>query len=295
MPKNKDKNTGFHIEVSPDKIVSDGNCEVTIKCIADDRRYIRENVDVTFAIPRLRLSETCKTQKGIATYKFKPAKPTARTEVICNTPSGELKTSINITPTPAQYTRDMIQSVLLAFIVAFGIIKPFLLGTYYVPSGSMEETLFKGDRLFGLMFTYRFRDPHPGEIIVFKYTGPGQFAPKKINIPIINKPYTKYTYYIKRVIAREGDTVEVRNMTVYVNGHPLDEPYAKEPPMADFPLVKVPKGKLFMMGDNRNNSFDSRYWGFLDRKMVVSKAVVKFWPPDRMGTMPQPDMTQPRK
>lgn len=285
MAEDKNNDYSVRLEVSPDRVVSDGQNEVTLKCSISDKKGkpLKQETPVTFEIKKQRVRQEGKTSRGAASFSFRPGRPTAKTKVTCSTPHGSDTAWLRVDPTPAQYIRELIQSVILAFLVAFLVIKPFIIGTYYIPSGSMEPTFYEGDRLIGLMFTYRFRDPVPGEIVIFKK--PDVF--KQYKIPFTPIEWKSHTNYIKRVIATGGDTVEVRNMTVYVNNKPLKEPYIKAPPLQNFGPFTVPEDHYFLMGDNRNNSNDSRYWGPLEEKWIVSKAVLRFWPPDRMGLIPQ--------
>lgn len=91
--------------------------------------------------------------------------------------------------------------------------------------------------------------------------------------------------FIKRVIGIPGDVVEVKNNAVYVNGQKLNEKYILNPPEYDYPPTKVPPGQYLVLGDNRNNSYDSHYWGFVPLKNLIGRAAVRFWPPDRLGTL----------
>jgi signal peptidase I len=129
----------------------------------------------------------------------------------------------------------------------------------------MLPTLKPGDRIFANKFIYRFREPKRQEIIVFKW------------------PVNPKRRFIKRLIGLPGDEVKIVEGQVYINDKPLEEDYTLERSYTDFPEVKVPKGHYFMLGDNRNNSEDSRFWGFVPRKNILGKAFVIFWPLDRMG------------
>ena len=161
------------------------------------------------------------------------------------------------------------KSILIAFVLAL-ILKATVVQAYVIPTPSMVPTVLPGDRIFGLRFIYWFRDPRAGDIIAFK---PPPAATTERRSPS----------FLKRVIATEGDVIAVHDERVYLNGKPLVEPYIAEPPTYDLPATVVPKGMLFVLGDNRNNSFDSHRWHFLPRKNVQAKAVVRFWPLQRIG------------
>jgi signal peptidase I len=157
-------------------------------------------------------------------------------------------------------------------ILAFLLIESALVQARVIPSGSMEDTVLIGDHLIvsrvgydiGVPFTpwhkSLWRNPHRQQIIVFR-------AP----LPEMGNPD-----FIKRVIGLPGDTLEVRRGLVYVSGNLLNEPYRKDPPNPgdNFGPVTVPPGQYFMMGDNRNNSYDSRFWGFVPRGNIVGTPLV---------------------
>jgi signal peptidase I len=136
-----------------------------------------------------------------------------------------------------------------------------------VPSESMEPTIEIGDRLWTDKLLLRFEPVQRGDIVVFD-------PPIKSDDP-----------YIKRVIGLPGDKVEVRQGTVFVNGTALKEPYEAEKPAYIFGPVTVPQGKYLMLGDNRNESYDSHYWGFVDASKIKSRAVFRFWPLSRLGRL----------
>ncbi|OCL27057.1 signal peptidase I [Orenia metallireducens] len=160
--------------------------------------------------------------------------------------------------------KEYLQSIIVALLISFFIIT-FVVQAFYIPSGSMLPTLKPGDRIFANKFIYRFREPKRQEIIVFKW------------------PVNPKRRFIKRLIGLPGDEVKIVEGQVYINDKPLEEDYTLERSYTDFPEVKVPKGHYFMLGDNRNNSEDSRFWGFVPRKNILGKAFVIFWPLDRMG------------
>jgi len=174
-------------------------------------------------------------------------------------------------PQPAaDSTGEVLESALIAIVLVFLIIRPYVVQAFYIPSGSMHPTLLEQDRILVNKFIYRFQKPRRGDVIVFK-------APPQAS------PDGREKDFIKRVIGLPGDTIEVREGRTYVNGKPLDEPYILERPFYEFPPQQVPQGTLFVMGDNRNDSNDSHNWGSLERDRVLGKAMVIFWPIKRIG------------
>ena len=160
------------------------------------------------------------------------------------------------------------KSILIAIVAAFLIIT-FVFETVSVDGLSMYPTLHNKDRLIVEKVSYYFRKPTPGEIVVIKY------------------PADPREKFIKRVIAVEGDKVKVEDNKVYVNNKPLDENYIFEQRMQDFNEVTVPENTIFVMGDNRNNSLDSRdpRVGFVNYNMVVGRAALRIYPFDRAGRL----------
>ncbi|HHV57772.1 MAG TPA: signal peptidase I [Firmicutes bacterium] len=161
---------------------------------------------------------------------------------------------------------EYIQSILLAFALALFIIT-FVVQSFIVTGPSMEPTLHSGERLLINKFIYRFTQPKPGDIVVFH--------------PAV-RPRDDY---IKRVIAVAGQTVEIRDGRVWVDGKPLAEPYLSEATYGQFGPVRIPQGRLFVLGDNRNNSQDSRYpeVGLVPLKSVIGKAALRYWPLGRLS------------
>ena len=152
--------------------------------------------------------------------------------------------------------------VMCALIIGIGtFIQSELVIKAKIPSESMENTLMIGDRLITLRTAYWFDEPKRGDIAVFPAPDTGEL-------------------YVKRVIGEPGDTVEGKDGIVYVNKEALDEPYVKEPIDEDFGPFTVPEDRYFMMGDNRNNSWDSRYWEhtFVKKEDILSKAFIRYWP-----------------
>jgi signal peptidase I len=175
--------------------------------------------------------------------------------------------------------------VIVALLLAF-LIKTFLVQAFYIPSGSMIPTLQISDRVLVEKISYRFRQPERGEIIVFQRPGSegarsgvsGQLRSFLEGLGLAQPD--EDIDLIKRVIGLPGETVRIRKGTVYIDGKALKERYA-QPETRTFPATKVPRGELFMMGDNRMNSQDSRFpeLGTVPLDNVVGRAFVILWPP----------------
>ncbi len=150
--------------------------------------------------------------------------------------------------------------VFVIAIVAANLIKEFIIYNVEVPTGSMENTIMIGDRVVTSRLSYLSSDPRRGDIIVFPY------------------PDDEELDYIKRIIGLPGETIEGKDGLVYINGEPLEEPYVAEALDSDFGPYEVPEDSYFMMGDNRNNSQDSRYWEnkFLARDKIEGKAILRY-------------------
>jgi len=160
--------------------------------------------------------------------------------------------------------REVLESLVIALALAV-IIRVFVFEPFYIPSGSMEPTLLTGDRIIVSKLSHRIGTPGRGDIIVFKY------------------PRDPDRVFVKRVIGLPGETVALRESKLYINGRHIPEPYLPEGlRFPDFGPVRVPAGHLFMLGDNRNSSDDSRVWGFLDERLIIGKAVAIYWPPHRI-------------
>ena len=194
--------------------------------------------------------------------------------------------------TPLRTFIDFIKIILAALCIALHI-RSFILQPYIIPSGSMLNTLQVGDRLFVTKFSYGIHlpfiekeifstgEPEVGDIIVFPY------------------PMDKSVDFIKRVVGVPGDVVELRDKQLYRNGAPVHEDYIIHSDLGtdyhrdNMKPVKVPPGKVFVMGDNRDMSQDSRYWGFVDKDTIHGKALVIYWSSEnfvdikwhRIGTM----------
>lgn len=197
-----------------------------------------------------------------------------------------MKKQIPEAPKKKSVFREYVESFAVALLLAL-VIKCSVVEAYKIPSSSMEDTLLIGDFLLANKFIYgakiplidahlpAIREPKPGDVVIFKYP----------NNPEIN--------YIKRCVAVGGQVVEIRNKAIYLDGERLPEPpELKNTDRRSLPAsvssrdnygpYKIPQGYIFVMGDNRDNSYDSRFWGPLDRKLVLGKAMILHlsWAPD---------------
>ncbi len=172
---------------------------------------------------------------------------------------------------------DFLQTLILALACAM-LIRTFLVQPFKIPSESMRNTLLVGDHLLATKFDYGLKIPFTD---IYFYDGR---APERGEIIILEYPKDPDTYFIKRVVGIPGDTIEIRNKQFYRNGEPVQESYIRhtepdkiEPIRDNFGPIVVPPNKFFVMGDNRDNSLDSRFWGFVDRKAVVAKSRILYW------------------
>jgi len=191
---------------------------------------------------------------------------------------------IKAAPFKKSVLREYFESIVIAVILAL-FVRTWVVQAFKIPTGSMENNLLIGDHLLVNKFIFGptplaigravlpVRAPRRGDIIVFKY------------------PDEPERDFIKRVIGLPGETVELRNKKVYINGQPIDEPYVHflSPPSSDYQEVtsfdvrerygpvSVPQDQYFVMGDNRDNSQDSRYWGFLPRGYIKGRAALIYW------------------
>lgn len=174
--------------------------------------------------------------------------------------------------------RQNFESLFVAVVVAL-LVRSSVVEAFWVPSGSMLPTIQIGDHLFVNKLAYGMHLPFVGKEVA-------QWRPlQRDDIVVFTSPVDHKTDLIKRVIAVEGDTVEIRNKRLYINGQEVPDPHANftDPHVRDtaprdkFGPVTVPPGKFFVMGDNRDQSYDSRYWGFADASDVKGKATFIYW------------------
>ncbi len=158
--------------------------------------------------------------------------------------------------------------LIVAFVLVFGFVRPFVVEAFRIPTESMVPTLEVGDRVLANKFIYRFTEPERGDVVVFRsVAGDGQTL-------------------IKRVAGVEGDEIRVQGGALFVNGETQDEPYLnQEIPDTSTPYgpQTVPEGHVFVLGDNRGNSGDSRVFGPVPVENIEGEAFLVFWPPSHIG------------
>lgn len=161
-----------------------------------------------------------------------------------------------------EFAKTLVVAFLLAHFIMVSVAQAFQVEQY-----SMEPNLLPRDRVLVNKFIYRFRPPTPGQIIV------------------LHPPSDASRNYIKRVVAVAGQTVRIRDGRVYINEQPLREPYLRATTNGDYGPQVVPPQEVFVLGDNRGNSEDSRAFGFVPVRSIVGEAVVIYWPPTRFRAL----------
>ena len=189
--------------------------------------------------------------------------------------------------------REYTEAILIALLLAL-LIRTFIVQAFKIPSGSMEKTLLIGDHILVSKFSYGTHIPNEipfintrlfDDIILFSS------VPERGDIIVFKFPKNETRDFIKRVIGLPGDLLEVRRQKVYINNKLYEDPHARHTesssdsplvPRDDFGPILVPDGHVFVMGDNRENSQDSRYWGYLDIKKIRGKALLIYWSWDQV-------------
>ena len=180
---------------------------------------------------------------------------------------------------PNRTVREWVEALLFALIVA-GIVRTYVIAPFKIPSGSMIPTIQIGDHIFASMYSYGAWLPFTDDKLLAQPV-------KRGDIVIFPYPRDPSIDYIKRTVGLPGETLEIREDQVFINGEPLDEPYAyfegKQrlalggDRISNFGPITIPEDRLFVMGDNRYNSADSRFWGFLDAQQVMGKGRFIYW------------------
>lgn len=162
-----------------------------------------------------------------------------------------------------------VRSDVLMIVIALAIgliLSKYVIANAQVPSSSMETTVMAGDRIFVNRLSYVFGEPQRGDIVTFIYPDDGE------------------TLYLKRVMGLPGETIQGIGGVIYIDGEPLEKDFTQEISYDNFGPYTVPKDCFFMMGDNRNDSWDSRYWKhtFVEKQDIVGKAMVSYFPHPRV-------------
>jgi signal peptidase I len=183
------------------------------------------------------------------------------------------------------------QAIAIALLLAL-VIRAFVVQAFKIPSGSMQNTLLIGDHILVNKFIYGVKNPFTSEIWI-----PGK-NPERGDVIVFIYPLDRSKDFIKRVVGVEGDSVEIIDKRVFVNGKPVQElpgiqhvdkeiiPSSKQP-RDNMKLLKVPENTVFVMGDNRDHSYDSRYWGFVPLKDIKGKAFIIYWSWDSDRFLPR--------
>jgi len=170
---------------------------------------------------------------------------------------------------PFRFIIDLIEIIIIAFALSW-VLRTYVIEGRIVPTGSMLPTIQLQDQVMVDKVFFKYFDQiKSGDIIVFH-------PPEAAN---------SNDDFIKRVIGLPGDTIQIKNHKTYVNNREINEPYLLEPAKEDFGPKVVPEDSLFVMGDNRNNSDDSRKWGFLPLENVSGRALFRYWPLNRFGLL----------
>ena len=178
-----------------------------------------------------------------------------------------MKSKAKVKSVVREYTESIVIAVILALIV-----REFVVQAFKIPTGSMKPTLNENNRIFVNKYIYRFNAPQRGDIVVFKYPE----DPKKD--------------FIKRLIATGGETVEIKDGSILIDGKPVKQEmiesiyyYNRGEYGGTGQKIAVPKDSFYVLGDNSGSSRDSRYWGFVPKKYLLGKAFFRYWPPRAIG------------
>jgi len=164
-----------------------------------------------------------------------------------------------------KYARDIITTILVALIIF--VILQVTIGSFKVYGMCMLPNIHDGDYIMVSKVSYYFKEPQRGDVIIF------------------HSPRNNNSELIKRIIGMPGETIEIKDGEVLINGEPLTEPYIMEPPLYDYPPQEIPEDYYFVLGDNRNNSADSHTGWLLFRDEIVGKAWINYWPIDDMNVI----------
>jgi len=174
-----------------------------------------------------------------------------------------------------KFIKEYVEPIFIAVLIAL-FIRAFIVQAFKIPSSSMEPTLLVGDHILVNKFIYGIRIPYTN-IKFFRYN-----KPRRGDIIVFIFPKDRSKDFIKRVIGLEGEKVEIINNKIYINDKSMNDPWGHftlaRPSLEDFGPIKIPEGSLFVMGDNRDNSQDSRFWGFVNiNNDVIGKAFIIYY------------------
>ncbi len=174
--------------------------------------------------------------------------------------------------------REYVEAFAIAILLAL-FIRTFVVQAFKIPSGSMLPTLQIGDHLLVSKFIYGIKVPFSGKTLIpFK-------SPQRGDVVVFKYPKDRSIDYIKRIVGVSGDTLTIKNKQVYLNNEAIEDPHAHftstsivtGSPRDNYSPVTIPEGKVFVMGDNRDNSHDSRFWGYVDQQDILGKAFIIYW------------------
>jgi signal peptidase I len=178
--------------------------------------------------------------------------------------------------------REWVESIVIAFILAM-FIRTFIVQAFKIPTGSMRPTLLDGDRILVNKFIYGAKIPFTN------FRLPALAQPKRGDVIVFIYPEDTSRDFIKRLIALGGEAVQIQNGKILINGKLLAEPqisqiyyYNRGDIASDDKIINVPENNYFVLGDNSSSSRDSRYWGFVDKKFIIGKAFLIYWPLNRI-------------